>query len=94
MVVVVKVAATFLAVVSEREQEGFAPLQAPLQLLKVCPLAGVAVSVTELPLAKLAVQVPLLQFRPAGVLVMVPLPLLIVTANGTVVEVVTGVIRT
>src|SRR5207253_8560735 len=45
----------------------------PLQPLKVAPTAGVAVSVTAVPLAKLAVHVAP-QVIPAGALVTVPLP--------------------
>ena len=49
------------------------PLQPPLQPVKVEPLAGVAVSVTAVPAAKLALQaVP--QLIPLGLLVTVPLP--------------------
>src|ERR1700728_5185804 len=49
------------------------PLHAPLQPLKNQPLAGVSVSVTCVPLAKLALQVEP-QLIPDGVLVTVPLP--------------------
>src|SRR5207247_8405682 len=45
----------------------------PLQPVKVEPAAGVAVSVTAVPLAKLAVQVAP-QLIPTGALVTVPLP--------------------
>src|SRR5438067_1517807 len=45
----------------------------PLQPLKVEPAAGVAVSVTAVPLAKLAEQVTP-QLMPTGALVTVPLP--------------------
>ena len=45
----------------------------PLQPLKVAPTAGVAVSVTAVPLAKLAVHVTP-QLIPTGALVTVPLP--------------------
>src|SRR3989441_2703522 len=45
----------------------------PVQPVKVEPAAGVAVSVTAVPLAKLAVQVAP-QVMPAGELVTVPLP--------------------
>jgi phage tail protein X len=49
------------------------PLQAPPQLLKVQPLAGVAVKVTGVPLANPALHVDG-QLMPAGLLVTVPLP--------------------
>jgi hypothetical protein len=49
------------------------PLHAPPQLLKVQPLAGVAVSVTAVPGANLALQV-VGQSMPPGELVTVPLP--------------------
>jgi hypothetical protein len=52
------------------------PAHAPPQPLKLEPLAGVAVSVTALPLAKLAEQV-LPQLIPAGLELTVPLPLLL-----------------
>jgi hypothetical protein len=61
------------------------PVQAPLQPAKVEPDAAVAVSVTEVPLEKLAVQVPG-QLIPAGLLVTVPLPVpAVVTDNANVV---------
>jgi hypothetical protein len=56
------------------------PVQAPDQLAKVLPIAGVSVSVTALPCAKGALQVfvveelELVQLIPAGVLVTVPMP--------------------
>ena len=53
------------------------PLHAPLQPLKVEPLAGFAVSVTVLFVAKLAEQV-LPQLMPAGLLVTVPEPDLVI----------------
>jgi hypothetical protein len=49
------------------------PLQAPLQPAKVQPAAGVALSVTCVPLLKFALQVAP-QLIPDGVLVTVPLP--------------------
>jgi len=50
------------------------PLQPPpVQPLKVEPIAGMAVSITTVPLAKLAEQVAP-QVMPAGALVTVPLP--------------------
>jgi hypothetical protein len=49
------------------------PLHAPDQPANVAPVLGVAVSVTGVPLAKLAAQaVP--QLMPDGLLVMVPVP--------------------
>src|SRR4051794_37681348 len=69
----VKVATTFCAwfIVT---LHGPAPLQAPLQLVKVNPAAGVAVSVTGVPAAKLSTQVPGQLMLP-GLLTTVPLPL-------------------
>lgn len=52
------------------------PAQAPSQPAKVEPVAGVAVSVTVAPEAKFAVQ-SALQAIPAGLLVMVPVPVLL-----------------
>ncbi len=49
------------------------PVQAPLQPAKLEPLAAEAVRVTEVPLAKLALQV-LPQLMPAGVELTVPVP--------------------
>jgi len=49
------------------------PLQAPLQPVKVEPVPGVAVRVTVLPAAMVALQV-LPQFTPAGDEVTVPAP--------------------
>jgi hypothetical protein len=56
-----------------------APVQAPAQLTKVPPLAGVSVNVTAVPVAKVAVHVfavelALEQLIPAGLLVTVPVP--------------------
>ncbi len=53
------------------------PLQAPLQPLKVAPPWGVAVSVTEAPLVKLAAQVAAPQLRPDGLEVTCPGPLMV-----------------
>ena len=56
------------------------PLQAPDHPLKECPLAGVAVSVTLVPLAKLVLHVPLVlpaemeQLIPLGLDVTDPVP--------------------
>src|SRR5205823_14797810 len=56
----------------------------PVQPVKVEPAAGVAVSVTVVPLAKLAVQVAP-QLIPAGELVTVPLPVpALLTVRATV----------
>ena len=49
------------------------PLQAPVQPAKVELAAGVAVSVTAVPAAKLAMHV-VPQLMPAGVLAMLPVP--------------------
>ena len=61
------------------------PLHAPLQLVKVEPLAGVGVSVTRVAWLKLALQVAP-QLIPAGALVTVPvpLPLLVVVSKNCV----------
>jgi hypothetical protein len=50
------------------------PEQAPLQPAKVLPLTGVSVNVTTVFGAKLAVQLPLVQLIPAGLLTTVPCP--------------------
>ena len=59
------------------------PVQAPDQLAKVLPLAGVSVNVTAVPCAKVAahvfvvelvVEAVLEQLMPAGLLVTVPVP--------------------
>ncbi len=62
------------------------PLQPPLQPAKVDPPVAVAVSMTELPLVKFALQVPP-QLIPAGALLTVPVP---VPALVTVSEAVLG----
>jgi hypothetical protein len=49
------------------------PVQAPDQPANVEPVLGVAVSVTDVPLAKLALHVDP-QLMPEGLLVMVPVP--------------------
>src|SRR5262252_506471 len=67
-----KVAVTDCAAVIETVQVPV-PVQAPLQPAKVEPLAAAAVRVTEVPLAKLALQV-LPQLTPVGEEVTVPLP--------------------
>jgi hypothetical protein len=71
MVTIEKVAATLLSAFITREQE--APVQAPLQPVKVEPEAGVAVSVTLVPLSKSALHV-VPQLIPLGNEVTVPLP--------------------
>ena len=67
-----KVAVTLLPA-NATVQEGFAPAQFPVQLAKVEPGAGVAVSVTWGLPAKFAAQVPG-QSMPAGALLTVPVP--------------------
>ena len=69
---VVNVAVTEVFAERETSQEAV-PLQAPDHPAKVDPEAGVAVSVTEVPLLKSAVQVAP-QLIPEGALVMVPAP--------------------
>lgn len=68
-----KLAAAVRACDMDTTQVGREPAQEPLQPANVEPAAGVAVSVTEVPVVKLALQlVP--QLIPAGVLVTVPPP--------------------
>jgi hypothetical protein len=67
-----KFAATLSATFIVTEQ-ALVPLQAPLQPLKPEPVAGVAVKVTCVPLAKLALQVAP-QLIPEGELVTMPFP--------------------
>src|SRR5207249_4564618 len=68
-----KVAVTVVAVATVTTQVPVPEHPPPLQPLKVEPAAGLAVSVTAVPLAKLAEQVAP-QVMPAGELVTVPLP--------------------
>src|SRR3989441_11410917 len=76
----VKVAVTVVAAESVTVQAPVPEQPPPLQPAKVEPAAGAAVSVTAVPLAKLAAQgAP--QLIPAGGLVTVPLP---VPAGGAV----------
>ncbi len=67
------VAVTVVVAVSVTAQESVPPQPPPLHPAKVEPVAGVAVSVTSVPLAKVAEQV-VPQLMPAGLLVTVPLP--------------------
>jgi hypothetical protein len=62
------------------------PVHAPLHAVNLEPASGVAVSVTDVPLAKAAEQtlLPVPQVIPAGVLVMFPLPVTEFTATDTV----------
>ena len=69
---VANVAVTLIAALMLNVQILF-PVHSPLQPVKVDPEAGVAVSVTLLPMLKEALQVPP-QLMPAGLLVTVPLP--------------------
>jgi hypothetical protein len=74
-------AVTLRAAVMETVQLVAVPLHAPPQLANVEPLAAVAVSVTDVPLLKLALQVEP-QLMPDGEEAIVPLPLpLLVTAS-------------
>jgi hypothetical protein len=75
----VKLADTLAAAFIVTEQPPL-PLQAPPQPLKVAPPAGVAVSVTGVPLLKLALHVDG-QLMPEGLLVTDPLPVTL-TASG------------
>src|SRR5205809_721607 len=68
-----KVAVTVVAAETETTHDPVPEHPPPLQPPKVEPAAGVAVSVTAVPLAKLAVQVAP-HVMPAGALVTVPLP--------------------
>ena len=68
-----KVAVTFCAAVIVTVQVPVPLHPPPLQPVKVEPPEGVAVSVTLVPLVKLALHV-LPQLIPAGLLVTVPLP--------------------
>ena len=71
-----KVAVTELAAVTVTAQAA-SPVQAPVQLAKVLPVAGVSISITAVLGAKFAVQVPVegvAQLIPAGLLVTVPEP--------------------
>ena len=78
---VLNVAVTLRATVIDNTQAAV-PLQAPLQPANTEPLAAAAVTVTEVPVAKLALQaVP--QFTPVGDEVTVPVPVpALVTLNG------------
>jgi len=67
------VAVADFAVVMLTVQVVAVPVQAPDQPVKLEPAAGAAVSVTDVPLLKLAEQV-LPQLIPAGLLVTVPVP--------------------
>jgi len=69
----VKVAVTVVAAETVTTHDPVPEHPPPFQPVKVEPVAGVAVSVTALPLAKLAEQVTP-QLMPAGELVTVPLP--------------------
>lgn len=84
---VLKVAVTLRAAVIDNAQVPV-PVHAPLQPPNVEPLAAAAESVTEVPLAKLAVQV-VPQLNPEGDDVTVPVPVpALVTAKENVVAVV------
>src|SRR5207245_3234610 len=69
----VKVAVTVVAAETVTVQAPVPEHPPPLQPPKIEPIAGAAVSVTAVPLGKLAEQVAP-QLMPAGALVMVPLP--------------------
>jgi len=70
----VKVTVVVRSMVASVEQTGPVPVQAPLHPTRTEPVVGVAVRVTALPAAKLALQVPG-QEMPAGEEVTVPAPL-------------------
>ena len=77
----VKVAVTLVAAVGVRVQ-GVVPVQAPLQPVKVEPVAGKAVRVMAMPCRAGVVQV-VPQLMPAGLDTTVPAPLpVLVTVNG------------
>jgi hypothetical protein len=81
------VAVTFRAAVIDSVQPAV-PVQAPLQPANVEPLAAAVLSVTEVPLAKLALHV-VPQLTPEGADVTVPVPVpAFVTLNAKVVAVV------
>jgi hypothetical protein len=63
-----------LAASIKKLQVATVPLQSPLQPLRALPLAGVAVSVTEVRAWNVAVQDTAGQLMPAGLEVTVPLP--------------------
>ena len=87
---VLKVAVTALAALMVTEHVPV-PVQAPDQLANAEPVPAAAVSVTTVPLAKLAPQV-VPQLIPAGLLVTVPVPVpAFVTVNAKVVVVVLNV---
>ena len=68
-----KVAVTVVAAETVTTHDPVPEQPPPLQPVKVEPAAGAAVSVTAVPLVKLAAQVAP-QVMPAGLLVMVPAP--------------------
>ena len=68
-----KVAVTVVAAETVTTHDPVPEHPPPLQPVKVEPAAGAAVSVTAVPLVKLAEQVAP-QVMPAGALVMVPVP--------------------
>ncbi|PQJ95832.1 hypothetical protein CXB77_16750 [Chromatium okenii] len=72
-----KLAVTCLVALIMTTQAPLPVQPAPLQPVNVEPVAGLAVSVTGIPLVKLLLQT-LPQLMPAGALVTVPLPTLII----------------
>jgi hypothetical protein len=78
----VNVAVALRSALMTNVQVGEVPLQAPLQPVNVEPVAGVAVSVTVVPLARPTSQV-VPQLMPAGLLATLPPPVPAVATSST-----------
>ncbi len=76
------IAVTLVLLLMLRVQVLLEPVQAPCQLINMKPLAGVAVSVTWVPLAKPALQV-VPQLIPDGELDTLPLPATVTDKTGS-----------